>query len=69
MRIISGCLKTTPIKQLPVMSNIAPPNIKRENSSQKWINKIKNCEKETSLNTVFKNTLSSKLKSRVAFYL
>ncbi|VVC38695.1 Reverse transcriptase domain [Cinara cedri] len=30
MRIIGGTLKTTPLKWLPVLSNIAPPRIRRE---------------------------------------
>ena len=52
------------------MSNIAPADIRREIFSQKWIQNIKDSEKETPFNTVFKNTpTTSRLKSRKPFYL
>ena len=39
MRIVSGCLKTTPTFYLPVVSGIIPPDIRRSNISLKLFNK------------------------------
>jgi len=33
-RIISGCLKPTPIKEIQVLSGIAPPDIRKEIASE-----------------------------------
>jgi len=33
-RIISGCLKPTPVKEIQVLSGIAPPDIRREIASE-----------------------------------
>jgi len=37
MRIVTGCLKPTPVQWLPVMSAIAPPHLRREEMNRKWI--------------------------------
>ena len=39
MRIVSGCLKSTPTLYLPVVSGIIPPDIRRSNISLKLFNK------------------------------
>ena len=39
MRIVSGCLKSTPTFYLPVVSGIIPPDIRRSNISLKLFNK------------------------------
>lgn len=40
MRIISGCLKSTPLPWLPVLSHIAPSRIRREESLVRVYNRI-----------------------------
>lgn len=40
MRTISGCLKSTPLPWLPVLSNIAPPTIRRQEGLVREYNKI-----------------------------
>ncbi|VEN43210.1 unnamed protein product [Callosobruchus maculatus] len=40
MRIISGCLKTTPLPWLPVLCHITPPHIRRQDKLVKEYNKI-----------------------------
>ena len=69
MRVVSGCLKPTPVEWLPVTSAIAPPHLRREQSNQDWIKKIKTCEKETPLKQIYSNApATSRLKSRKPFY-
>lgn len=40
MRIISGTIKSTPLAWLPVLSNIAPPNLRREEALVREYRKI-----------------------------
>ena len=69
MRIVTGCLKSTPTQWLPVMSAIAPPDMRREECNQKWILRAEQ-ENETPLQRIIKDApTSSKLKSRSPFYL
>ena len=39
MRIITGCLRSTPTDLLPVLAGIAPPSIRREHYTQQLVNK------------------------------
>ena len=69
MRIITGCLKSTPTQWLPVMSAIAPPHLRREQINQKWIHTAE-VASVTPLQNIYKNTPEeSRLKSRSPFYL
>ena len=40
MRIITGCLKATPIEYLPVLAGIPPPHLRREELTHKFVNKV-----------------------------
>ena len=40
MRIITGAIKSTPVPWLPVLSNIAPPSIRREEQTQNLLKKV-----------------------------
>lgn len=40
MRIISGTLRPTPLPWLPVLSNISPPHLRREEASAKLLRKV-----------------------------
>ena len=40
MRIITDCLKPTPIKYLPVLAGIPPPHLCREELTHKFVNKV-----------------------------
>jgi hypothetical protein len=42
MRIISGCVRSTKVQWLPVLSNIAPPEIRRYAATKKILEQIKN---------------------------
>ena len=69
MRAITGCLKSTPTQWLPVMSAIAPPHLRRQESNQKWIIKAET-DTETPLHKIIHDAPSkSRLKSRSPFYL
>lgn len=69
MRIITGCLKSTPTQWLPVMSAIAPPHLRRENINQKWVQTAESATR-TPLQNIYKNApRKSRLKSRSPFYL
>ena len=70
MRIITGCLKSTPVEWLPVMSAIPPPNIRREEVNQKWIETVNTTEKDIPLKEILSSApKTSRLKSRRPFYL
>ena len=70
MRIITGCLKSTPTEWLPVMSAITPPNIRREEVNQKWIQTAKTTDHDIPLKDIFTNApKTSRLPSRSPFYL
>lgn len=69
MRIVTGCLKPTPVQWLTVMSAIAPPHLRREEMNRKWIERAQ-AEEITPLQKIFKQAPStSRLKSRSPFYL
>lgn len=42
MRIISGCVRSTKVQWLPVLSNIAPPNFRRYAATVKIIQQVQN---------------------------
>ena len=69
MRITSGCLKSTPIQWLPVTSAIAPPHLRREEVTQRWINNLENSQQEIPLQKILRDApTTSRLKSRKPFY-
>ncbi|VVC32918.1 Hypothetical protein CINCED_3A018366 [Cinara cedri] len=41
MRIISECVKSTKLEWLPVLSHIAPPEVRRHSAELKMIEKYK----------------------------
>ena len=69
MRITSGCLKPTPTQWLPVTSAIAPPNLRREEATQRWIRNQENFQQELPLKNILENApTTTRLKSRKPFY-
>ena len=69
MRIITGCLKSTPTQWLPTMSSIAPPHIRREEANQKLINQLEETPDDIPLKQMVNSAPStSRLKSRRPFY-
>ena len=69
MRTISGTLKSTPNPWLPVMSAIAPPNIRRQEATQKQHHRIENTHINIPLKTIIQSApTTSRLKSRNPFY-
>ena len=69
MRTISGCLKSTPIQWLPTMCAIAPPHIRREEASQRTMQRIKTMPDNIPLRQVTNNApATTRLKSRKPFY-
>ena len=68
MRVVSGCLKSTPKAWLPVCSAMPPPHLRRKEINQGWLVKIKLTEVETPLKTTFESAPeTSRLKSRRPF--
>ena len=69
MRIVSGTTQSTPIPWLPVMSNIAPPHLRREEATQKQHARLLNSDSPTPLKQVIDEApVTSRLKSRKPFY-
>lgn len=68
MRVISGCLRSTPVEWLPVTGAIIPPHLRREKANQDWVEKIKTSTKDTPLNQTYRSfPRSSRLRSRKPF--
>ena len=44
MRLISGTLRSTPLRWLPVLSNIEPPALRRKAATDKLVEKIVKCD-------------------------
>ena len=69
MRITSGCLKSTPTQWLPVTSAIAPPHLRREEATQRWVSNLENSQQEIPLQKILRDApTTSRLKSRKPFY-
>ena len=69
MRIITGCLKWTPVQWLHTLSSILPPHVRREEATQKMIALIKHMPDNIPLKEVMNNApITSRLKSRRPFY-
>ena len=69
MRIVTGCLKSTPTQWLPTLSAIAPPNLRRQEANQKMFMKIENASDSIPVKHVLDNApKTSRLKSRKPFY-
>jgi len=63
MRIISGCVKSTKLEWLPVLSHIAPPEVRRQAAEQKMIEKIQNSPSLPIYDDLY-NAPNKRLKSR-----
>ena len=69
MRTIGGCLKSTPIQWLPVVSSIAPPHIRREEANQRMLQRTEDMPDNIPLKQTLKIApTTSRLKSRKPFY-
>lgn len=69
MRIVSGCLKSTPTQWLPTMSAIPPPALRRQEANQKIYIQIEETKEQTPLKTIVENApTTSRLKSRRPFF-
>jgi len=40
MRLITGCLRSTPVPWLPVLANIAPPGLRRQAATDEMVSTI-----------------------------
>ena len=63
MRIITGCIRPTDVHWLPVLSNIAPPTIRREKAAHKIYNKFRD-KIDSLLFNFITNIPPARLKSR-----
>jgi len=63
MRIITGCVKSTKLEWLPVLSHIAPPEVRRHSAEQKMIKKIQNSTSLPIYDDLY-NAPNKRLKSR-----
>lgn len=63
MRVVSGTLKSTNLKWLPVLANIAPPKIRREVAANRIFRKFKDNE-QSLLHGQLTNPPPTRLKSR-----
>lgn len=63
MRTISGCVRSTPVPWLSVLSNIAPPSIRRTDHSSKLIVKVTRLDNSL-LSLFLKDDPGQRLKSR-----
>ena len=63
MRIVSGCIKSTNLKWLPVLSHIPPPRIRREVAARKVYRKFVNQEQSLLYHELQRPT-RERLKSR-----
>lgn len=63
MRVITGTVKSTPLAWLPALSNIAPPDIRRQNALLRLYRKV-SCNQNIPLYNDLQVTIPSRLKSR-----
>ena len=69
MRIITGCLKSTPTPWLSTISAIAPPEFRREDANHKIINNLNEIDLNIPLKVITNEApRTSRLKSRKPFY-
>ena len=69
MRVITGALKSTPVRWLPVMSAIAPPHLRREAATQRQHQRAADQVESTPLHLVLQQApATERLKSRKPFY-
>ena len=69
MRLVSGCLKSTPTQWLPTLSSLTPPHIRREVANQRMIKKIKDMPKHIPLKQIVESApTTTRLRSRRPFY-
>ena len=67
MRTITGTVSSTPNPWLPVLSNIAPPNIRRAQASRREYNKAI-CSPQIPLHHLLSSTPNPRLRSRHPFW-
>lgn len=63
MRTITGCISSTPIPWLPVLSHIAPPELRRQFATTKLLRKITMLDNSL-LSVILKDVPPQRLKSR-----
>ena len=69
MRLTSVAIRSTPLNWLSIMSNIAPPMVRRETANQKSFNRIASLPQRTPIvNILAQAPDSSRLISRQPFY-
>ena len=68
MRIITGCIRPTDVHWLPVLSNIAPPTIRREKAAHKIYSKFRD-KIDSLLFNFITNIPPARLKSRQSPFL
>ena len=69
MRTISGAMRPTPTQWLPVMANITPPHLRREEATQNRLIQIELTDEETPLKNALQNApVTERLKSRKPFH-
>ena len=67
MRTVSGTLRATPVNQLPILSGIAPPSLRRQAAVLALARKAKNDEDHLLHNIIRQTPKPARLKSRRAF--
>ena len=69
MRTITGCLKSTPVQWLPVMSGIPPPHLRRQEANQRSLEKLDNAPDNNPLKEICNSApYSARLKLRKPYY-
>ena len=67
MRTVAGCLRPTPVNQLPILAGIAPPTIRREAAVLALTRKAAKDEDHILHLVIFERPLPARLKSRRPF--
>ena len=68
MRVISGSLKSMPTDNLPILTGIAPPDIRRRVNTAKMVWRAQSDPKSLLHNAVTTKPKPPRLKSRSPFY-
>ncbi|GFS01453.1 hypothetical protein ElyMa_004581700 [Elysia marginata] len=69
MRTVGGCLKSTPIQWLPIVSSIAPPHIRRGDATHEICKRIEDMADNIHLKQIHTEAPTTRrLRSRNPFY-
>ncbi len=68
MRIVTGTIKSTPTPWLPVLSNIVPPHIRRQNTTLNFWNKFNSFPNDFQILSYIPDNKIPRLKSRKPFW-